>query len=42
MKVYTEESFIDITVASATTEVRAQLSCKTRAVIPSDNKRHIN
>lgn len=42
MKVYTEESFVDITVDSATTKVWAQLSCKTRAVILSDNKRHVS
>lgn len=42
MKLRTKDSFVDVTVDSATTEVQAQLSCKTRAVILSENGRHIS
>lgn len=42
MKLRTKDSFVDVTVDSATTEVQAQLSCKTRAVILSENRRHVS
>lgn len=42
MKLCSKESFADVTVDSATTEVQAQLSCKTRAVILSENRRYIS
>lgn len=42
MKLCTKDSFVDVTVDSATTEVQAQLSCKTRVVILSENRRHIS